>query len=631
MMPLHAAQFPHVAVQGDAHVPAPPRQGSPRPTSLNSPPELARRPVTDRLQRADAGTSPSPRVRSGPRAVAQPAQSLAESESFVDVPLHEFPAVDTDSSSSAGSSWRERVAAWLVPPPAGFAAPAPSAGAGHLGRRGTDSPTAPEPTVEQVLQQRQALMNTLREFGAQAGVDPHGLAAAPVPTAAVFDLMIQTLVGNAPEPTTAEERAAVSMVMAFVADGEIPPQSPARNPGHITLARHLIRQVGLGAGVARSVAGAAGSMLRAGHMAKAFLQRVNANENFESTPAKVAASVANVAMRNALAVFLPTLIRQFLSYGIEAGLTRAGASDSARTTLGLVAPMLAVGALLMGAMRDRMAGTYTRTSERSRAIMATTTAVAGLATAATGAMPGVASLMVAFTAYTAMRDLLVHPRLRMANANTSDYVPDATHFALISAGYGLDQGLVSLGMSLLASPSGADAYLKHAGVQAWNAIRRGALNWAGEVAEDLMFQGIPAVRSTLDPAQPSHALQLSIRDVGYQQNHVVNGALGPWAVRTGILTATIGGLSMLSAYAKDPSYANNPRLVEAVGDLIIGAVNGILYEPFANAGSAQPSTAPGLQDSAVPFDSNRFAVSSRRLAFDPEASQPDLLLAHPGL
>ena len=190
------------------------------------------------------------------------------------------------------------------------------------------------------------------------------------------------------------------------------------------------------------------------------------------------------------------------------------------------APGEAVGMLALGALRDSWAGTSTPTSRRSRAIMATTTAVAGLATAASGAMPGVASLMVAFTAYTAMRDLLVQSRLRMSNANTSDYVPDATHFALISAGYGLDQGLVSLGMSTLASPSGAGAYLRGVGVQLWNDIRRGALNWAGEVGEDLMFQGIPAVRSTLDPAQPGHALQLSIRDVGYQRNNVVNAALG---------------------------------------------------------------------------------------------------------
>lgn len=486
----------------------------------------------------------------------------------------------------------------------------------------------PAPLTEDQCQQARRDLFTLL---AEAAAHRRALARAPVPKAAAFDFAIHALGGDAAGPSTAVERAAVSMVETFVADGEVPSQGRVKDPGAIELARQIIGQASLGAGVCRSVAGVAGSALRAGHMAKAFLQRVNANEDFESTPAKVAASVANVAMRNALAVFGPTVIRQLLSHGIEAGLSRAGASDSARTTLGLVAPMLAVGALALGALRDRMAGTHTPTSERSRAIMATTTAAAGLATAATGAMPGAAPLMMAFTAYTAMRDLVVQSRLRLANANTNGYVPDATHFALISAGYGLDQGLVSLGMSTLASPSGADAYLKGAGLQVWNAIRRGALNWAGEVGEDLMFQAIPAVRSTLDPAQTSHALQLSIRDVGYQQNNVVNGALAPWAVRTGILSTTIGGLSMISVGARDPSYTNNPRLIEAVSDLIIGAVNAILYEPFANSGSAQPNITPGQPNPAVPFDSGRFdsaRVASGCFTFDSRRTSCDLEAGH---
>jgi hypothetical protein len=208
------------------------------------------------------------------------------------------------------------------------------------------------------------------------------------------------------------------------------------------------------------------------------------------------------------------------------------------------------------------------------------------------AAPGVASLMLAFTAYTAMRDLVVQSRLRMSNANTVGQVPDARHFALISAGYGLDQGLVNLGMSTLASPSGPAAFTDHAGISPRNAFARAALNMLGEVGEDLMFQSIPAIRSRLDPNQESHALQLSIQDVGYQQNNLVNGALGPWAVRTGILATTIGVTSIVAAYAKDPAYANNPKLVEAVNDLIVGAFNAILYEPFANAGSGQPTTQP---------------------------------------
>lgn len=344
-------------------------------------------------------------------------------------------------------------------------------------------------------------------------------------------------------------------------------------------------------GGAAQLAQAPAQFARAAAVMAAFIERVAANEDFESTPATIAASVVNVAARNALAVLLPTAIRQFLSFGIEAAFAHTHASDNVKTTFGLMAPLLATAALAMGAVRDSMAGTETTTSRRSRAIMGATTLVTGVATAATGAMPGVASLMLAFTLYTAMRDLVVQSRLRMNNPNTEGQAPDATHFSLISIGYGIDQALVNLGMSTLASPSGATAFVQHAGVQARNAFRRAAINWAGENGEDLMFQSIPALRSLFGPAENRHALQLGIRDVGYQRNNVVNGALGPWAVRTGILATSFGLTGMLSAHLRDPRYVNNPRLVEAVNDLLLGVLNGVLYEPFANAGSGQPSAA----------------------------------------
>jgi hypothetical protein len=538
---------------------------------------------------------------------------------YVEVALHEPVPAATGPAAEGALSWREWAlgSACRVP---GLIAQAVSGGAEYLLRSIGPAPASGPVTTGPLEEARQDLMDMLCRNCPPSGRHPRALEGLAMPSPAAFDPVIRALAHDAAGPSDAGVRDALLKIERYIEHGEIPAQGGAGSPREV--ARQLMQEAhetALDVGLLNGgVGGAIGGLVRAGSALSALLRRVNANEDFESAPGKIAASVANVAMRNALAVFVPTVLRQFLSYGIEAGLTRAGASDPVRTTLGLVAPMLAVGALALGAMRDRMAGTHTRTSERSRAIMATTTAVTGLATAATGAMPGAAPLMVAFTAYTAMRDLLVQSRLRMSNAHTNGYVPDATHFALISAGYGLDQGLVSLGMSTLASPSGAGAYVGGAGVQAWNAIRRGALNWAGEVGEDLMFQGIPAVRSTLDPARPSHALQLSIHDVGYQQNNVVNGALGPWAVRTGILSTTIGGLSMLSAYAKDPSYVNNPRLVEAVNDLIIAAVNGILYEPFANSGSAQPSSVAGRQDLVTPLDSGRIPGSLRYL-LDPEA------------
>lgn len=600
----HPARLPNEASRvtpvGQDELPAPgsPERGR-KPFALpGGPPELA----------------PRDRRPGSPGRVTTPAGP------FVDVPLHEPPPVAATRPAGAGRpSWRE----WAVA--SAGQVPGRVVQAVSAGTAGTASLWGNLITGKDLEQARQDLMDELGKNCPPSVRKARTLELVPMPTPTAFDPMIRALGGDTAGPSDAGEREAESVIEAYIDDGELPAQGHAKVAGAAGLVLRVLQQVP-GSGVLHSgggAGGAAGALLRAGGVLSAFLRRVMANQDFESTPARIAASVANVGMRNALAVFVPTVIRQFLSYGIEAGLTRAGASDSTRTTLGLVAPMLAVGALAQGALRDRMAGTHTRTSERSRAIMATTTALTGLATAASGAMRGAAPLMVAFTAYTAMRDLLVQSRLRMSNAHTNGYVPDATHFALISAGYGLDQGLVSLGMSTLASPSGADAYARHAGVQAWNAMRRGALNWAGEVGEDLMFQGIPAVRSLLDPAQPSHALQLSIHDEGYQQNNLVNGALGPWAVRTGILSTTIGGLSMLSAYTGGTAYANDPRLVEAVNDLIIGAVNGILYEPFANSGSAQPRSASGPQDVMAPFDSGRL-FGSMRFSLDLEADHPPL-------
>lgn len=468
-----------------------------------------------------------------------------------------------------------------------------------------------EITLKDVVAARQEFLAELNLAALEAGHGLHAIEAAKTPTVESVTAALSILSPALDRQLTPEEQAAAAVLDAFIRGTEVPTTAQHAEGGAYAFISQVVQQARastLGEGVAyvanaaayatqaavNSVNTAAGAFVRAGRVAHAFVKRVNANEDFESTPAKIAASVANVAMRNAAAVFVPTAIRQLLSYGIEAALTKAGASDSVKTTLGVVVPGVAIGALALGAYRDRAAGTHTPTSERSRLIMGSTIAVAGFATAATGTMaaPGVASLMLAFTAYTAMRDLVVQSRLRMSNANTVGQVPDARHFALISAGYGLDQGLVNLGMSALASPSGPAAFTDHAGISPKNAFVRAALNMLGEIGEDLMFQSIPAIRSRLDPNQESHALQLSIQDVGYQQSNLVNGALGPWAVRTGILATTIGVTSIVAAYAKDPAYANNPKLVEAVNDLIVGAFNAILYEPFANAGSGQPTAQP---------------------------------------
>lgn len=467
----------------------------------------------------------------------------------------------------------------------------------------------PVPMTPQIVEMMpptvQAIGRRLQEEAQARGIEPEMLSLGFIAALVSADRALSPHIDGTPPHTGRTPMLADSHagdIGDFIRTGRCPDMSGACDDVTAALRSALARASEVSSSTFHAAAGqvrggvaqlaeAPAQFARAAAVMAAFIERVAANEDFESTPATIAASVVNVAARNALAVLLPTAIRQFLSFGIEAAFTHARASDNVKTTFGLMAPLLATAALAMGAVRDSMAGTETTTSRRSRAIMGATTLVTGVATAATGAMPGVASLMLAFTLYTAMRDLVVQSRLRMNNPNTAGQAPDATHFSLISIGYGIDQALVNLGMSTLASPSGATAFVQHAGVQARNALRRAAINWAGENGEDLMFQSIPALRSLFGPAENRHALQLGIRDVGYQRNNVVNGALGPWAVRTGILATSFGLTGMLSAHLRDPRYVNNPRLVEAVNDLLLGVLNGVLYEPFANAGSGQPSAA----------------------------------------
>ncbi len=338
---------------------------------------------------------------------------------------------------------------------------------------------------------------------------------------------------------------------------------------------------------AQAASGARAQCVRAAHVVHETLKAIAANA-YENPVASTAASVVNVAARNALAVFATTAIRQFLSYGLEAAMDQSGASDETRSTLGLLVPIAASGALAVGAMRDEWAKTATPTSRRSRLIMGAGTLGVGLATKFSGSMAGAAPLMLAFTAYTAMRDLLVQSRLRMHTPNTEDTPPDANHYALIGLLYGLDQALVDLGMSYYGSPSGAGAVGAGTDMATMtaNTFKRAAMNWAGEVGEDLMFQSIGTHRA-------GRPLKLQVEDVGYQRHNVVNGALGPFAVRTGILSMTIGMVSMLSHLTRDnEAFANNPDLMNALNAAIIGLTNAVLYQPFAEAGGAQPQ----LQD-----------------------------------
>ncbi|WP_347556970.1 hypothetical protein [Robbsia sp. KACC 23696] len=319
---------------------------------------------------------------------------------------------------------------------------------------------------------------------------------------------------------------------------------------------------------------------------KAFPARVAAND-FESGTAKFAASVANVGARNALSVLIPTTARQMISYGIEKGMTDAHVSDHGRIALGTAVALLPVALHMVGAVRDHTAATETFTSVRSRAIMGGLTLAAVVAGLSTGVMRETAVQIIAFTIYTAMRDLIVQSRIKLENVNSSGTQPDATHFGLISVGYGVDQGLVNLAMSTKASPSGPTAFINKAGLNPGNAARRGGINFAGEVAEDLMFNGIPAYRE-------SRPLQLALKDAKWTPNGVTNAALGPWAVRSGILGMSLIGSNIIAQHLGTP--AHSAEELEGISDMFYALLNGVLYEPFANSGSAQPQPASAHDD-----------------------------------
>jgi hypothetical protein len=411
---------------------------------------------------------------------------------------------------------------------------------------------------------------------------PHVLTPAELAAAAALHSYVE-------RGPAAPQRAPIAAAAAAQGSGGMQHNAAAAPQDAAAMAQQVLAAAqhdDLG-GAAANAPGPVGNFVRAARVLQAAYQRINANADLPGSAATMAASVANVAARNFAAVFVPTAIRQFLSYGLEAAMHNA--SDTTRTIAGAAAPVLAVGALVAGAVRDRMEGTNTPTSERSRAIMGGAITTVGIAAAATGSMAHAAPLLLAFTAYTAMRDLLVQSAVRLNNAHTQDYTADPTHLALISTGYGIDQALVDLAMSTRASPSGMGAFNQHAGVQVANAFARAGINWAGEVGEDLMYEGIEMARSHLDPDRQAHDLQLSLSNVGYQRNNVLNGAMGPWAVRTGILSTTIGLTQMLSDHASNPSFTNHPLRQAAASALIIGAVNALLYEPFRNSSSGQPT------------------------------------------
>lgn len=317
-----------------------------------------------------------------------------------------------------------------------------------------------------------------------------------------------------------------------------------------------------------------------------FISQVAHNESFTSTHGQILISIVNISTRNFISVFIPTILRQFISYSTEAGFHKFKTSAKLKAIVGtLFGTGIALIAHAIGMWRDEKSGTATLASRRSRAILVSTAFAAGIGELYTNTAAGNASTHIAFTIYTGMRDLMVQSRLRLHNPNTSGVKPDWTHFGIMMFSMTVIASLVNFGMSTLASPSGQAAWIARSSFteQLKHAVIRGFLNLIGEVGDDFLFQAIPSIRSHFKGVENPHVLRLSLKDVGYQKGYLTNAVLGPWAARTGLLATILALLGITS-----PSLEHNARLLEGVSDLIVGLSNGPLYEPFANSVSGQP-------------------------------------------
>jgi hypothetical protein len=314
---------------------------------------------------------------------------------------------------------------------------------------------------------------------------------------------------------------------------------------------------------------------------------------FKGSAATLAASVTNVTLRNTASVFVPTFARQMMSAQIERGIAASGMSDASRATLGSVFAALPMLLLLGGAVQAHRNRNATPEAKRegdiARLIMGAMSFSALLGGIFSGQLAskssGATAQMIAFTLYTFMRDIMTQSHVRLKNPDMDNRpadakpVPDKLHWALISVIYGIDQFAVNQLMPTAAPVSGPGAFHAHAGAarQAKAAAIRAGINLVGEIAEDLSFNGIAAVRD-----KKMLRLGLNWEPSG---RHVLNGMLAPWAVRTAITQTNVVFGDVI-----DSALGNNHPLMSNLLPAITmgGLLNGIFYWPFANAGKGLP-------------------------------------------
>lgn len=330
-----------------------------------------------------------------------------------------------------------------------------------------------------------------------------------------------------------------------------------------------------------------------------------ANE-FKGPAATLVASVANVTLRNTASVFLPTFARQMMSAQIERKIGESGMSDVGRAFLGgsfaALPMMLLAGAAIRAHMNHKATQADKQEGDFARGIMAAMSFAAllgGIFSGQLGAKTsGAAAQMIAFTMYTFMRDIVTQSHVRLKNPNMAQRdpgekpVPDKLHWALISLTYGLDQFAVNQLMPTAAPTSGPGAALAHLGgrAQASAAAIRAGINLVGEVGEDLLFNGIAAVRD-------KKMLRLGL-EWEPKVRHVANGLLGSMAARTAITQTNVVFGDVIDKALGD----RHPLLSNLLPAITMGGLlNGVFYWPFANAGKGLPQVAhPQVRQTVLP-------------------------------
>ena len=202
------------------------------------------------------------------------------------------------------------------------------------------------------------------------------------------------------------------------------------------------------------------------------------NNNLKHPIARAGASAINVTLRDFATVGLTTVMRQLIGHYIDRA---PGVNDKA---MGFALGALPVVLQAAGQTLDRCKHRTTVVSTTSRAMMVLISVGVLAATAKTGQLDAAAPSMFSFGVYCLVRDM--SQRFLQLKGQLPGLDMAAT---AISAGiYGPNQMALNEAMSAFASPSGAGTE----SVELTNAVRRGALNWGGEVLDNIVFGAVQA-------------------------------------------------------------------------------------------------------------------------------------------